>query len=62
MKLCAASAIALRPLHVESKGGARERLAIGAMANAHGLRIDFRLECNVSAVTGAFDFHLLSIH
>lgn len=44
-------------LHIDSIGGAGERLAISAVTNPHSARVDLGFKGNLSAVATAFDFH-----
>ena len=46
-----------RSLHGDSVGGTSERLAISAVTNTHGIRVDLGYKSNVSAMATAFDFH-----
>src|SRR5208282_2594024 len=44
-------------LYIDSIGGTGERLAIRAVTNPHGVRVDLAFKGNLSAVATAFDFH-----
>src|SRR5271170_776536 len=44
-------------LYIDPIGGAGERLAISAVTNPHGARVDLGFKTNLPAVATAFDFH-----